>query len=410
MSQSMSEFSGNQHTPNDDDHHHPSRGILSGNNNNNHSFAAAGTISASDGEILKDLGSRSFLDTFRPFEWALGIAFALSGFLIGSEVQPFCRPFMWNDATISNEHKPDTIPVYALVIMVAIGFIGTGIFVFFFPQLGVGVSSSAADGTPSPFKGALEMSFTNARRGEVTAVLLFALHTMMINELVTGTVKVFDGRLRPDFISRLNSLGYTSANSTVDYCELSKKESLIHDGRLSFPSGHSSTSFMCCTALSLYFLSRLRAWSTNTGSLSSPSSPSYIDKFRNGGLRFFLGALPMVLCIAIAVTRTRDNRHHHADILCGAIIGFLSANISWRLHFVSVDQARLQMLMTMNVASSSPSVGTNQQNASYNTTNNVVVIEGENRNQTQNLGDNLPWFLKEVNRNSVGDHIPRWLL
>ncbi|CAJ1987987.1 phosphatidic acid phosphatase [Leishmania donovani] len=124
--------------------------------------------------------------------------------------------------------------------------------------------------------------------------------------LVVNAIKVYAGRLRPDFLSRLRNEGYSPQSTGVDLCTVPK------DGRVSFPSGHSSISFSAIVPFCFYVLHSLQA-------------------FRRSGVslwRIFMGLLPLTLPIVVAVSRTRDNRHYFDDILAGSAIGIVSAVIA----------------------------------------------------------------------------------
>lgn len=124
--------------------------------------------------------------------------------------------------------------------------------------------------------------------------------------MVVNAIKVYAGRLRPDFLSRLRNEGYSPQSTGVDWCAVPK------EGRVSFPSGHSSISFSAIVPFCFYVLHSLRA-------------------FRRSGVslwRIFTGLLPLILPIAVAVSRTRDNRHYFDDIVAGSAIGIVSAVIA----------------------------------------------------------------------------------
>ncbi|GET87753.1 phosphatidic acid phosphatase, putative [Leishmania tarentolae] len=124
--------------------------------------------------------------------------------------------------------------------------------------------------------------------------------------LLVDLIKVYAGRLRPDFLSRLRREGYTPQSTEVDWCAVPK------GGRVSFPSGHSSISFAAFVPFCFYALHSLRV-------------------FRRGGVslwRILIGLTPLLLPIFMAVSRTRDNRHYFDDIVTGSAIGIASAVIT----------------------------------------------------------------------------------
>lgn len=124
--------------------------------------------------------------------------------------------------------------------------------------------------------------------------------------LVVDTIKVYAGRLRPDFLARLRREGLSEASVDVDWCAAGK------GGRVSFPSGHSAISFAAFVPFSFYVLHNLGV-------------------FRRSGVSLWcivVGLLPQILPITVAVSRTRDNRHNFDDILAGSLIGIASALIA----------------------------------------------------------------------------------
>ncbi|KAG5507596.1 hypothetical protein JKF63_06545 [Porcisia hertigi] len=124
--------------------------------------------------------------------------------------------------------------------------------------------------------------------------------------MVVDVVKVYAGRLRPDFLARLRQKGFTPQSVDVDYCGVAR------EGRLSFPSGHSGIGFAALLPLCFYVLHSLHG-------------------FRHGGVslwRIIIALLPLILAICIAVSRTRDNRHNFDDIFAGSAIGIIGALIA----------------------------------------------------------------------------------
>ncbi|KAG5481013.1 hypothetical protein LSCM1_06689 [Leishmania martiniquensis] len=147
----------------------------------------------------------------------------------------------------------------------------------------------------------------------------FLLHTHMwvllqafsiaFSMLIVSAVKVYAGRLRPDFLARLRAEGFTPASVDVDFCAVPK------DGRVSFPSGHSGISFAAFVPFCFYVLHSLHAFRLSGVSL----------------WRIVIGLLPLILPITVAVSRTRDNRHFFDDVIAGSAIGIVSALIALKV-------------------------------------------------------------------------------
>lgn len=93
------------------------------------------------------------------------------------------------------------------------------------------------------------------------------------------------------------------------------------DARLSFPSGHASTSFSGMTFLSLYLFGKTRVFSEHSGA-TFPKLLGCISPF-------FVAAF-------ISVSRTMDYHHNFSDILAGAVIGVLSGFLGYFLYYPSL--------------------------------------------------------------------------
>mmetsp|Transcript_35209 Transcript_35209/g.64315 ORF Transcript_35209/g.64315 Transcript_35209/m.64315 type:complete len:278 (-) Transcript_35209:60-893(-) len=132
---------------------------------------------------------------------------------------------------------------------------------------------------------------------------------------LTCTLKGIIGRLRPNFFALCNYCGYRDALDTGNFTEYmqcapaglpgsfdSCRDSMAA-GRLSFPSGHSSTAFA-----GLGFLGLLLSASARRA-----GSPALVQ---------VLVASPAFLLAAwIAATRVQDSWHFESDVLAGSILG-----------------------------------------------------------------------------------------
>lgn len=139
--------------------------------------------------------------------------------------------------------------------------------------------------------------------------------SLAFGSVLMTTIKVSAGRLRPDFLARLRKEGFTPQSTGVDWCAVPK------DGRVSFPSGHSSIAFSAIVPFCFYVLHLLQA-------------------FRRSGVslwRIFMGLAPLILPITVAVSRTLDNRHYFDDIAVGSAIGIVSAVIAVSATMVADD-------------------------------------------------------------------------
>jgi membrane-associated phospholipid phosphatase len=88
------------------------------------------------------------------------------------------------------------------------------------------------------------------------------------------------------------------------------------DGRMSFPSGHSSTSFAGMTFLVLYLCGKCRIYSSEESSSFAKS---------------ILVASPLTIAMFIALSRTIDYHHNYSDIIAGSMIGIA---VSYFVYFM----------------------------------------------------------------------------
>ena len=93
---------------------------------------------------------------------------------------------------------------------------------------------------------------------------------------------------------------------------------LVMEGRKSFPSGHSSFSFVSMGFLALYLMDRLNL---------------FTEKGRGQSWRLILCFLPLFGALLVALSRTCDYHHHWQDVLVGSILGFLIALLCYRQYF-----------------------------------------------------------------------------
>lgn len=144
--------------------------------------------------------------------------------------------------------------------------------------------------------------------------------------LTTEVLKVSVGRLRPDFQDRVRRFYCTQPDHRGVACsggevplddDPVKAQKLLDDGRKSFPSGHSSTSFALATYAALATGGRF-VWGPDATAASRAAG---------------IGAQAAALGLAgwVAWTRVDDGRHNVSDVLTGAAIGTVFANIAyWR--------------------------------------------------------------------------------
>lgn len=155
---------------------------------------------------------------------------------------------------------------------------------------------------------------------------------LLLNWNATEVVKRFYGRLRPDYLGRCQgndksqwpvnwNMGLTIP--LIPECAFNTNMSLtsskwnyeIEDGRMSFPSGHSSFMWAGWFYPAVYVFSRL-------------------GLFANiGALRLVLPSAFCFFPLIVSLSRTSDYQHHVEDIFVGSLFGIISAFVSCAFYF-----------------------------------------------------------------------------
>ncbi|KAJ2614535.1 hypothetical protein H4S08_001652 [Coemansia sp. RSA 1365] len=212
-----------------------------------------------------------------------------------SKIHPFHRDFSLTDKTIQYPHKPDSVPFYAAVLLCLA-----------LPLVVIVV-----------WTGLVRRSFHDMNAG-----VLGLCMALVLNMMITNTVKNLAGRLRPDFIDRCD-LDVDNVREprvgllTSAVCRQTDMDLLL-DGMRSFPSGHTSFSFAGLTYLALWLGGHLN-----------------IGDRRGNTYKSFVSLLPILGAMLIGVSRTMDYRHHWHDVLAGAILGFLMGWFGYLLYYPS---------------------------------------------------------------------------
>jgi len=152
----------------------------------------------------------------------------------------------------------------------------------------------------------------------VTAIMVFTLASPL-NGVLTNVIKLCVGRPRPDFIARCWPDGEIP-DGAFDTSDLPCKGNLatIDEGRKSFPSGHSSFSFVTWGFIFFYLAGKL-----GTFRCRSPAPSLH--------LLLLFSCLLAPTCIAIS--RTADYHHHWQDVLVGSLIGLVTVWVVYRQHY-----------------------------------------------------------------------------
>lgn len=168
------------------------------------------------------------------------------------------------------------------------------------------------------------------------SLVLGGLTALTSSALVTSTLKVTVGRLRPDFRDRYTAAACQGlavraagvACPTSPAFQITASE--YRDGFRSFPSGHSTAAFAFATYLSLWLGSEFVA-APGAGAVTSAAAAAGIGALYAGAL-------------FTAATRLSDHRHHPEDVVVGAAVGAGMAAAAWTLHFDGGGEARQRWL------------------------------------------------------------------
>jgi diacylglycerol diphosphate phosphatase/phosphatidate phosphatase len=220
----------------------------------------------------------------------LVLAFGMMGHL-----QPFCQPFMANDPALSYPFaEKETVPNRLLTVLTV----------------------------PVPLVWLAVIHKMRFKSVTLYIAFLTLLEALALTAVITESIKVYQGRLRPDWLSRLQRDNVVALPNMFASILCDRRS--IREGRVSFPSGHSSSIFTTCTLVSLHSAAQLRVFRPGQGNL----------------WKLLLVLSPFILAVWVAGSRTRDHRHNFDDVSAGAAIGIAIAFLSYRLHFPPLSDER----------------------------------------------------------------------
>lgn len=216
-------------------------------------------------------------------------------------VHPFDRGFYCTDESIRFPYSPDTIPLWAA------GLYGVVSAIFFV------IVSEAYLARPF-FSGSGSVNRVNRFiLSSIHGVLLYSLGAISVL-LITEIGKQTVGRLRPHFLTvckpdyeKLKCFEKINGVDVALYVPLKDgictgDPKLIREARLSFPSGHSSFTTYSMVFIIIYLEARLVLRRT----------------------RFIKSIIQLIAFIAAwhtCMSRVSDFKHHHTDVIGGAVIG-----------------------------------------------------------------------------------------
>lgn len=262
---------------------------------------------------MSSTATASCMSTFLEFNgprWIFTIAVAAAAFAVGHFGTPYCKAFAWDDESINMPSvAQETFANWTLALIVAVPILLQALVILALPPHSSQLAQPPSlPSSSSPANVPMMAAMTQRRRLllEINTWTLVQLQSLMLQVMFVETMKLYAGRLRPDFLDRLRATGLTPATGLHYHCEL-MSNAVVREGRLSFPSGHASTSFAAMVPLTVFLMHYLRPW------------------FYGCIVRLVVCILPLGFAFVVAISRTRDNLHHFSDILAGSLIGVFAA-------------------------------------------------------------------------------------
>lgn len=179
---------------------------------------------------------------------------------------------------------------------------------------------------------------------EIVVYFYGASLVFLLAACATNLLKLFVGRMRPDFLNRcfpdifdktkLPPLDFSLINSPYPACDHGIP-SLLRDGRKSFPSGHSSYFASVCGFGALYIrhvcaLARFLSPEASETKCTISHRPGVFARGLDLSCTLGLGIL---LPCWVGSTRVVDRRHHPTDVLAGLLIGWVLAGIVFVVYY-----------------------------------------------------------------------------
>ncbi|GAB0086629.1 Phospholipid phosphatase [Sergentomyia squamirostris] len=223
------------------------------------------------------------------------------------------REFQCKDSTLSLKYQGDTVSTIVLILSTFMPL--------FLLWLAESILAKPAGTKLSRTRISLKRAFHWFKKYYVCVIMSLAL---------VEALKVIVGGLRPHFFDtcRPNVLDYCNEGQLIQryYCtNKDDSRAFVRDTQKSFPSGHSTLSFLEAIFLAWYLQKR-------------------IPKFKS---LFFIPLLQtLCLCWAFfcSLSRITDHRHHWYDVLVGSIIGILFAIFCCKVSCKSFTNSNMSSL------------------------------------------------------------------
>lgn len=253
------------------------------------------------------------------------VAFALlfvAWIILKLVIKPTQLGFFCNDFSVNMPFKSSTVSNLALII----GSIIMPILIIILTELlkhayGCRYKKVSTNGQHQQFALTLPGMKKQFIISPLVRNLYISLGTFVLGVLLTYIFhqlgKKTIGRLRPNFLDvckpNVNPYselcakrGFTYIVPDVDITCMSGNTTAIMESKLSFPSGHSSSSFYGSVFLILYVN---REWS---------------QELLGAWIHFFQAAYA-AFAVFTSLSRVIDNKHHPTDVLAGATLGLILA-------------------------------------------------------------------------------------
>jgi membrane-associated phospholipid phosphatase len=238
---------------------------------------------------------------------------------------PRIRPFAGGDATLSYPYRPNSVPAWAAVVGPLLAWAATAVAV----------------------EGCVRKRVNGCATQAAAAVLYHSVDVacaILVTTLATEATKLAVGYPRPYFLAACAPADGSTVPAAGAACSPTGVVKTLDSARVSFPSGHASSSACIATFTAAYALwaalvtpapRRAGAWG------GGYKAAAAADGARSASLAWAL--LVLVMPWAIAASRIVDNRHHPADVVAGLLLGgvvallFFARSLAGRLALPRYD-------------------------------------------------------------------------